>query len=428
MPARLASGPLDERCSSMTSSPDARFAGDQDPHGATARRRGAASTSSSPGRRGCSRSQTARSRSGVRQRAGCVRARRRAALDFGLPCRRGRRETGPLGGPVVAHRPAEPRRGRSWPKPRPVTRRSCTAPSTRTTPGSRATRRRTARWSPTCAQLATARLGGRSGPGPGTSSAASCCPATGWTRCVDPASPVPGAVPAGRARPLRRRGARRRDHHRDRPGRRPRVRDRRQRRHRQGRHLLPDDGEEAPARAGGGAAEPAAVHLPRRLRRRVPARCRTRCSPTASTSAGSSTTRRTMSGPGIPQIAAVLGSCTAGGAYVPGDERRGGDRPQPGHDLPRRPAAGEGGHRRGRHRRGAGRRRPARPRLRRHRPPRRRRRARAAASSATSSPPSARARPGRGTCAPTEPPPCDPDELYGVVPVRLRAPPTTCAR
>ena len=28
----------------------------------------------------------------------------------------------------------------------------------------------------------------------------------------------------------------------------------------------------------------------------------------------------------IPQLAAVLGSCTAGGAYVPGDERRDGDR------------------------------------------------------------------------------------------------------
>ena len=42
-----------------------------------------------------------------------------------------------------------------------------------------------------------------------------------------------------------------------------------------------------------------------------------------------------------------------------GHERRGGDRPRPGHDLPRRPAAGEGGDRRGRHRRGARRRRAA---------------------------------------------------------------------
>ena len=51
----------------------------------------------------------------------------------------------------------------------------------------------------------------------------------------------------------------------------PRVRDRRQRRHRQGRHLLPADGQEAPARAGDRRAEPAAVHLPRRLGRRLPA-------------------------------------------------------------------------------------------------------------------------------------------------------------
>ncbi len=47
--------------------------------------------------------------------------------------------------------------------------------------------------------------------------------------------------------------------------------DRRQRRHRQGRHLLPDDGQEAPARAGGRPRQPPAVRLPRRLRRRVPA-------------------------------------------------------------------------------------------------------------------------------------------------------------
>ena len=33
-----------------------------------------------------------------------------------------------------------------------------------------------------------------------------------------------------------------------------------------------------------------------------------------------------MSARGIPQIASVMGSCTAGGAYVPGDVRRVGDR------------------------------------------------------------------------------------------------------
>ena len=95
------------------------------------------------------------------------------------------------------------------------------------------------------------------------------------------------------------------------------VRDRRQRRDRQGRHLLPDDGQEAPARAGdrrwrttcraSTSSTPAAPSC----------RCRTRSSPTASTSAGSSSTRRTCPPQGIPQIAAVMGSCTAGGAYVP---------------------------------------------------------------------------------------------------------------
>ena len=60
-----------------------------------------------------------------------------------------------------------------------------------------------------------------------------------------------------------------------------------------------------------------------------------------------------------------------------GHVRRDRDRAQPGHDLPRRPAAGEGRDRRGRHGRGARRRRRARAHLRRGRPPRRRRRARA---------------------------------------------------
>ena len=49
------------------------------------------------------------------------------------------------------------------------------------------------------------------------------------------------------------------------------VRHRRQRRDGQGRHLLPDDRQEAPARPGDRAPEPAAVHLPGRLGRRVPA-------------------------------------------------------------------------------------------------------------------------------------------------------------
>ena len=81
--------------------------------------------------------------------------------------------------------------------------------------------------------------------------------------------------------------------HRHRPRQRPRMRDRRQRRDGQGRHLLPDDGEEASARAGDRAREPPALHLPGRFRRRHSCRSRTRSFPTASISAASSTIRRT---------------------------------------------------------------------------------------------------------------------------------------
>ena len=61
----------------------------------------------------------------------------------------------------------------------------------------------------------------------------------------------------------------------------------------------------------------------------------------------------------------------------PGDVGRDGDRQGAGHDLPRRPAAGEGRDRRGRDGRGPRRRRRARAEVRRGRPPRRGRRARA---------------------------------------------------
>jgi 3-methylcrotonyl-CoA carboxylase beta subunit len=66
-------------------------------------------------------------------------------------------------------------------------------------------------------------------------------------------------------------GASGRHDRRHRPRRRRRVRDRLQRRDGQGRHLLPDHGQEAPACAGDRAAEPPALHLPGRLRRRQPA-------------------------------------------------------------------------------------------------------------------------------------------------------------
>ena len=55
----------------------------------------------------------------------------------------------------------------------------------------------------------------------------------------------------------------------------------------------------------------------------------------------------TLSALGIPQIAVVMGSCTAGGAYVPAMSDETIIVQEPGHHLPRRPAAGEGRDRRG---------------------------------------------------------------------------------
>ena len=84
-----------------------------------------------------------------------------------------------------------------------------------------------------------------------------------------------------------------------------------------------------------------------------------------------------MSAKGIPQIAVVMGSCTAGGAYVPAMSRRDRDRARDGDDLHRRAAAREGRDRPGRDGRGARRRRRSRAPLRRRRPLRDVRRARA---------------------------------------------------
>ena len=200
---------------------------------------------------------------------------------------------------------------------------------------------------------------------------------------LDPGSPFlelsPLAAYGMYARRQRRRLRRpqRQHRHRHRPGRGPRVRDRRQRRHRQGRHLLPDHGQEAPARAGGRPRQQAAVHLPRRLRRCVPA------------DAGRRVPRQGALRPDLLQPGQPVGrghpADRRGDGLVhgrrrlrAGDVRRDRDRQGPGHDLPRRPAAGEGRDRRGGHRRGARRRRRARPQVRRRRPPGRGRRPRAA--------------------------------------------------
>ena len=68
--------------------------------------------------------------------------------------------------------------------------------------------------------------------------------------------------------------------------------DRRQRRDRQGRHVLPDDGEEASARAGDRRAESSAVHLSWSIRAARSCRCKPRSFPIAITSDASSTTKR----------------------------------------------------------------------------------------------------------------------------------------
>ena len=126
-----------------------------------------------------------------------------------------------------------------------------------------------------------------------TSPAASFCRATRVDGLLDPGTPFLeiGQLAAHGMYDGAGAGGRHDRRHRSRP--RAGGDDRRQRRDGEGRHLLSDDGEEAPAGAGDRAAEPAAVHLPRRQRRRLPAAARRRLPRTASTSAASSSTRPT---------------------------------------------------------------------------------------------------------------------------------------
>ena len=132
-----------------------------------------------------------------------------------------------------------------------------------------------------------------------------------------------------------------------------------------------------------------------------------------------------MSAKGIPQIAAVMGSCTAGGAYVPAMSDEAVIVKGTGHDLPGRAAAGQGRHRRGRHRRRAGRRRRAHPPLRRGRPLCRGRRARPGNLPQHRRDPAA-ARSRSATCldaldvAPPEEPLYPPEEIYGILPHTFR--------
>ncbi len=232
---------------------------------------------------------------------------------------------------------------------------------------------------------------------------------------------LPRAEPARRHRPLRRRGARApgivTGH---RPDRGHDLRRRRQRRDRQGRHLLPDDRQEAPPRPGDRPREPAAVRLPRRLRRRVPAAPGRRLP-------GPRPLRADLLQPG-PDVGRRHPAGRAGDGLVhgrrrvrPGDERRDRHRQGHGHDLPRRSAAGEGRDRRGRHARGAGRLRGPHPALRRRRPRGARRRARAGPRPIDRREPQPQgARRRRGIAATPEPPAVDPAR-HSTAPVSLDA-------
>ena len=103
--------------------------------------------------------------------------------------------------------------------------------------------------------------------------------------------------------------------------------------------------QEAPARAGDRAREPAAVRLPRRLRRRVPAAAGRRVP-------GPRALRPHLLQPGA-DVGARHSAARGGDGLVhggrrlrAGDVRRGDHRARAGHDLPRRPAAGAGRDRR----------------------------------------------------------------------------------
>lgn len=167
------------------------------------------------------------------------------------------------------------------------------------------------------------------------------------------------------------------------------MRHRVQRRHRQGRHVLPDDGQEAFARPGDRRAEPAAVRLPGRFGRRQPA----------------------APGRSVPRPRSLRPHLLQPGGHVVAGHRadRGGDgivhrrrrvrarhvrrihhRARPGHHFPGRAAPGESGHGRGGQRRRPRRRRRAHAPVRRGRPPRCQRHARAAAGAQRRGPPEPR--------------------------------------
>ena len=148
-------------------------------------------------------------------------------------------------------------------------------------------------WSPSCARATRRRARGRrrevpaAPPRAGQAAGARAHRAAARSRIA-----VSRAVAAGGLRHVRRRGAGGRHRHRHRPRLGARSADRRQRRDREGRHLLPDHGQEAPARAGDRARRTACRASTWSIRAARSCRCRPRSSPIAITSAASSSTRR----------------------------------------------------------------------------------------------------------------------------------------
>ena len=186
--------------------------------------------------------------------------------------------------------------------------------------------------------------------------AASCCRASGWRSCSMPARRFSRSASSPPWDCMAATSPRRGHDRRRRPRRGPRGDGRRQRRHGEGRHLLSDDGEEASARAGDRAAEQSALHLSGRFRRRQ------------SAEPGRGVSRPRAFRPHLLQPGEHVGGrhpadrlrhgiVHGGRRLCAGDVGRDDHGAEPGDDLSRRPAAGEGGDRRGGDGRGSRRRR-----------------------------------------------------------------------
>ena len=121
-----------------------------------------------------------------------------------------------------------------------------------------------------------------------------------------------------------------------------------QRRHGERRHLLPDDGEKAPARAGNRGAEQPALHLPGGFGRRQPAH-QDEVFPDRDHFGRIFYNQANMSAAGHPADRGGDGLVHRRRRLCAGDVRRDRHRQGPGHDFPGRAAAGEGRHRRDRH-------------------------------------------------------------------------------